>query len=58
MQDYAIDQNTFVAPLKTPRADQNRFPKLEVENVSKIYSRREKQFSTVLQDINLKIFPR
>lgn len=58
MQDYAIDQNGFLSLKETQGADQNRFPKLEVENVSKIYAGKGKQLLTVLQDINIKIFPR
>jgi NitT/TauT family transport system ATP-binding protein len=50
MQDYAIDRNGLNSP--------NRFPKLEVENVSKIYAGKGKQLLTVLENINIKIFPR
>jgi NitT/TauT family transport system ATP-binding protein len=58
MQDYAIDQNGFESPTEEPQRNHNRFPKLEVENVSKIYAGKGKQLLTVLQDINIKIFPR
>jgi NitT/TauT family transport system ATP-binding protein len=58
MQDYAIDQNGYESPPETNPTSRNRFPKLEVENVSKVYAGKGKQFLTVLQDINIKIFPR
>jgi NitT/TauT family transport system ATP-binding protein len=62
MQDYAIDRNIdrngYESPLETQKTSRNRFPKLEVENVSKVYAGKGKQLLTVLQDINIKIFPR
>jgi NitT/TauT family transport system ATP-binding protein len=56
MQDYAIDRNGFKSPLEA--SQKNRFPKLEVENISKVYAGKGKQLLTVLQDINIKIFAR
>jgi NitT/TauT family transport system ATP-binding protein len=58
MQDYVIDQNGFNSPQEANQVSQNRYPKLEVENVSKVYAGKGKQLLTVLQDINIKIFPR
>jgi NitT/TauT family transport system ATP-binding protein len=58
MQDYAIDQNGFQSPSGAHQVSQNRFPKLEVENISKVYAGKGKQLLTVLQNINIKIFPR
>jgi NitT/TauT family transport system ATP-binding protein len=58
MQDYAVDRNGFDSPIETPQQSHNRFPKLEVANVSKVYAGKGKQLLTVLQDINIKIFPR
>jgi NitT/TauT family transport system ATP-binding protein len=58
MQDYAIDRNRLEPPIEAPQKNHNRFPKLEVENISKVYPGKGKQLLTVLQDINIKIFPR
>jgi NitT/TauT family transport system ATP-binding protein len=58
MQDYAIDRNGYESPPEAQPASRNPFPKLEVENVSKVYAGKGKQLLTVLQDINIKIFPR
>jgi NitT/TauT family transport system ATP-binding protein len=56
MQDYAIDQNrsSHQEAAQVP----HKFPKMEVENISKVYSGNGKQLLTVLQNINIKIYPR
>jgi NitT/TauT family transport system ATP-binding protein len=56
MQDYAITQNRTSYQEATPIP--HNFPKMEVENISKVYAGKGKQLLTVLQDINIKIFPR
>jgi NitT/TauT family transport system ATP-binding protein len=56
MQEYAIDRNGFKSPQEA--SQKKHYPKLEVENISKVYAGKGKQLLTVLQDINIKIFPR
>jgi NitT/TauT family transport system ATP-binding protein len=58
MQDHAIDRNGLDSPPEAPQRSHHRFPKLEVENISKVYPGKGKQLLTVLQDINIKIFSR
>jgi NitT/TauT family transport system ATP-binding protein len=58
MQDYAIDQNGLELLTEAPQKKRDCFPKLEVENISKVYPGKGKQLLTVLQNINIKIFPR
>jgi NitT/TauT family transport system ATP-binding protein len=61
MQEYAVNQNgqnRFESLLEVAQTAPNRFPKLEVKNVSKVYTGKGKQLLTVLQDIDIKIFPR
>jgi NitT/TauT family transport system ATP-binding protein len=62
MQDYDIHQNSLNSSsrqeVQTLRTSQVQYPKLEVENISKVYPGKGKQLLTVLKDINIKIFPR
>jgi NitT/TauT family transport system ATP-binding protein len=57
-QNYTIDRNGPDVSTIGRQASRHSFPKLAVENISKVYTGKGKQPLTVLQDINIKIFAR
>ncbi len=58
MPEYALENNEFDSLLEKLHDSTAHLPKLEVENVSKIYTGKGSQLLTVLQNVNIKIFSR
>lgn len=58
MPEYTIENYEFDSLLERSDNSTSRLPKLEVDNISKVYAGKGQQLLTVLQNINIKIFPR
>jgi NitT/TauT family transport system ATP-binding protein len=58
MQEYIIEDNRFDSFCERSNDSASHLPKLEVHNVAKVYTGKGNHLLTVLQNINIKIFPR